>query len=81
MKKFLNGLGHVGKGIGIAAAGGLAAYVTQNGIDGTALVALPPVAKLAISVAAPMIAALLKRSPLDAKKIEKLKAENAALKN
>ncbi len=71
MKKFLNGLKNAGKAALVVVGGGLVAAVTEDGIDATALVVLPPLAKLILSGAAPLIAAWLKRSPTDEGKLDK----------
>jgi hypothetical protein len=67
MKKFLKGATFAAKAIGVAVGGGLVAAGTKDGLDATALVALPPLAKLLISVATPLIVAWLKKSPTQPK--------------
>ena len=69
MNKFLTVLKSLGSlktastAIAIAAGTAVFSQVAQEGIDATPLIVLPPMVKLAISVAAPVIAAYLKRSP------------------
>jgi len=53
-----------GKALLVSIAGILAQQITSIGIDATPLAVLPPVAKIALSLVAPMVAAWLAKSPL-----------------
>lgn len=63
LKAVAVGAKHIGKVAAIAAGAGIVTKIASEGIDATPLVILPPLVKLSISVAAPTIAAWLKKSP------------------
>ncbi len=74
--KSLGSLKTAGTAIGLTAAGAVLTQITNQGIDATPLVVLPPLVKLGISVAAPVIAAYLKRSPRETNEAKASKSEN-----